>query len=58
MNDKKLIGCRGFTEPAKSNSSFGRWVVFFYRNGFTYLKHEQAFFWKKKDALEFVKANQ
>ena len=46
-----------FTPPRPTNSTFGRWVVYYMRERFTYSANDHAFFWRKADAMAFYKAN-
>ena len=57
MNNLKIPKAFNFSDPKKSNSTLGRWVVHYMREHFTKSVNDHAYFWRKCDALAFVTAN-
>lgn len=57
MNPLVIPGAFNFAPPVKCSTSYGKWVVRFYRERMTHTVNDHAYFWRKKEAVEFYKVN-
>ena len=57
MNVLKQLNAFAFEKPGKCITSYGKWVVYFKRNGLGRIIDERAYFHTKKRALAFFQAN-